>query len=374
MAPSATLTRERRTAAPARRRPLRIALGALAVMLGLGGVILGGLLFTAAHATHPVQVDGTVADYQAITINGSYARNDLRLAGDSHTYTFDGRQFHPALPERFQKDARIQLWVDQGTTNVLALTLYDEMGLNATAYTTGAYDNPTVAYYGSLAEAGGLAALGVVLLLGGGATALFRSRRQRVERSQERSQERGSKQGASQEAALGAARPKAGAGQRVPAVVLPASAAPPASQDVASHASPYAPPNLALGALPGAIPTAQAVPTTPMPGRQPLPPRPAIPAASVDEIPTQKAPAMPMGMPQALPPAMPPGNGAMSDGATPWAAWGVAPQPSAPGTLPDFPTERLPSAAPASPPGGDVSDQPTRKSETARPPDPGHGA
>jgi hypothetical protein len=116
---------------------------ALALALGVGLLALGAGVYSSAHVAHPVEIDGEIANYKEVVIEGGYARNELSLAGDTHVYVLDRRQFHPDLPQRFYQDARIRIWIDQGTTQVIAVTLYDLLGVNAVTYTTDAYDDPT---------------------------------------------------------------------------------------------------------------------------------------------------------------------------------------------------------------------------------------
>lgn len=323
---SATLVK----AAPPRgamQWPLRIALGALAALAGLACLAFAGLIFLSAHAAHPVERDGAVVAYHEITLNGAYARNELQLADDPHIYTFDSRQFHPTLPQRFVKDTRVQLWVDQGTSQVLALTLYDQLGLNPVTYSTGEYDNPAAAFYTTEGEAGGLAALAVGLLVVGAVMGLRRKPRQAIAPPAER------------------AAP--------PAVASPAWLSAP--DPVPSH--PQGVPALAPHA---AVPASGAG----------APAAPLVFAAQgeVDQLPTQKMPAAASAANTAGGTAQPP-----TPPRTPTPPPGQAGTPSTaampPGSLPDFPTERMPAA-----PTSDVADEPTRKSESVMPPDQGHAA
>jgi hypothetical protein len=119
-----------------------MALVALGLALGVGLMLLGVQVYSAAQVAHPVEIDGAVADFKEVDIEGGYAYNELWLAGDNHIYTVDRRQFQPDLPQRFSQDAPIHIWVDRGTTHVLALTLYDLLGVNAQQYTSPAYDDP----------------------------------------------------------------------------------------------------------------------------------------------------------------------------------------------------------------------------------------
>jgi hypothetical protein len=113
--------------------------------LGIGAVVLGigGLVFAQAHVTQPVEIDGTFAHYREYTNNGSYDHNEIILNEDSsHSYTLNKNDFHPALPSEVYKDGKVSIWVDQGTTNVVAIRLYDQQDQNPTMYTTDVYDHP----------------------------------------------------------------------------------------------------------------------------------------------------------------------------------------------------------------------------------------
>jgi hypothetical protein len=132
------------TRRPAWARTLTLALVALGLALGVGLMLLGVQVYSAAQVAHPVEIDGAVADFKEVDIEGGYAYNELWLDGDHHVYTFDRRQFQPDLPQRFSQDAPIHIWVDRGTTHVLALTLYDLLGVNAQQYTSPAYDDPNL--------------------------------------------------------------------------------------------------------------------------------------------------------------------------------------------------------------------------------------
>jgi hypothetical protein len=129
---------------PAWARALVGMLVVLGLALGVGLMVLGARVYTATQVAHPVEISGAVADFKEVDIEGGYAYNELWLAGDSHVYTFDRRQLHPDLPQRLYQDAPIRIWVDRGTTQVLALTVSDLLGLNAQTYTSPTYDDPTL--------------------------------------------------------------------------------------------------------------------------------------------------------------------------------------------------------------------------------------
>jgi hypothetical protein len=111
----------------------------------VAGVILAALgvgTYVSAHPAAPVEVSGTISDYEELTQNNNYDHNELSIAGDSNTYTLDKTSFHPALPDEFLKDGKVDIWVDSGSTTVIAIQLYDENDANPIKYTTGHYDNP----------------------------------------------------------------------------------------------------------------------------------------------------------------------------------------------------------------------------------------
>ncbi len=123
----------------------------------VAGVILGAFgvgTYVTAHPAAPVEVSGTISDYREFTQNNVYDHNELSIAGDSNTYTLDKTGFHPALPEEFLKDGKVDIWVDSGSTTVIAIQLYDENDANPIKYTTDHYDNPSTER--SDAQTGGL--------------------------------------------------------------------------------------------------------------------------------------------------------------------------------------------------------------------------
>lgn len=130
-----------------RRVAIRLAIYMLSKRWGwlaVGAIVLviGVFVFARAHVTQPVKIDGTISDYKEYTgSDGAYHRNELQLSGDSHAYVIIKTDFHPTLPDRFPGDRSVTIWVDQGTTSVVAVALYDD-NLNPTKYTTDAYDHP----------------------------------------------------------------------------------------------------------------------------------------------------------------------------------------------------------------------------------------
>jgi hypothetical protein len=135
--------------------------------LGLGAIALalGVLLGVTAHAVHPVEFGGTISDYAMVTSGeGAYDHNELRLGGDLHRYVVNGPAFHPPLPAKLYLDGRVNIWVDQGTTSVIAMLLFDQHDQNPTLYATDAYDHPEQPAQNSRLVGG---------VVGGGALALL---------------------------------------------------------------------------------------------------------------------------------------------------------------------------------------------------------
>lgn len=133
----------------------------------IAGIVLGAIgiyTFASAHPSQAVEIDGVEASYVEFTKNGSYDHNELQLQGDSNTYNLDKNSFHPILPEKVYKDGRMQIWVDQGTTTIIAITLFDANDENPTKYTTDAYDNPTTETSSSQTNGIELGVLGAALI------------------------------------------------------------------------------------------------------------------------------------------------------------------------------------------------------------------
>ena len=134
-------------------------------LFGALGLMAGGWFFIQAHPTVPVQITGRIVDYERITSGSTYLRNELRLANDSHTYIVITTQFQPALPTQLFQNGRAVVWVDQGTPNVVAITLYDQNDANPVTFTTPAYDHPTLAMQTNQQTAELISAVSIVLLL-----------------------------------------------------------------------------------------------------------------------------------------------------------------------------------------------------------------
>jgi hypothetical protein len=127
-------------------------------IVGAALIVVGAFAFITAHPAHPVKIDSHVADYLVETKNDKYYANHLKLAGDSTDYVFDGTEFQPSLPDKLEADAAISLWVDRGTTNVLAIELAGQ------TYSKHAYRDPNFALEDNQHGAEGLAGAGVVLI------------------------------------------------------------------------------------------------------------------------------------------------------------------------------------------------------------------
>jgi hypothetical protein len=137
--------------------------------VGLGALVLviGGGIFFTAQPTQPVEIDGTIAHYREYTTNGSYDHNELILNQSSTSYTLDKNQFQPTLPDQFYGDGKVSIWVDQGTTTIVAIKLYDNQDQNPIMYTSDAYDHPSDAVTSSHAAGGVIGGIGAILLLVG---------------------------------------------------------------------------------------------------------------------------------------------------------------------------------------------------------------
>ena len=125
---------------------------------GIALIAVGAFVFITAHPAQPVKIDSHVADYQLETRNGNYYANHLKLAGDSTDYVFDGTEFQPSLPDKLEADAPITVWLDRGTTNVLAIELAGQ------TYSKQAYRDPNFAMEDNRHGAEALAVAGVVLI------------------------------------------------------------------------------------------------------------------------------------------------------------------------------------------------------------------
>ena len=135
-------------------------------LLGAVGLMGGGWFFIQSHPTVPIQTQGRIADYERITSGSTYVRNDLRLNGDAHTYVVNTTQFHPGLPTELYQNGRAILWVDQGTSNVVAITLYDQNDANPVKSTTAAYNHPDLAAQSNQQMALLVSGASIVFLLG----------------------------------------------------------------------------------------------------------------------------------------------------------------------------------------------------------------
>jgi hypothetical protein len=128
-------------------------------------LVLGFANYVAARPAQPVEIDGTESTYFEITSNGSYAHNELQLTGDPATYTLSRSDFHPPLPDYVYKNGKIQIWVDEGSTTIIAITLFDENDQNPRKYTTARYDDPSSTLPGEHDAGIVLGGLGVIALI-----------------------------------------------------------------------------------------------------------------------------------------------------------------------------------------------------------------
>jgi hypothetical protein len=135
------------------------------IVLGLVVLAVGGILTIGTHRVQLTEIDGTIASYKEFTSSdGTYKRNELTLAGDSRTFTLDKTAFHPKLPDTVFKDGKVSVWVDQGNTTVLGITLNDENDQNPVKYTTDTYDNPDQALTSSYIIDGVVGGIGLLIL------------------------------------------------------------------------------------------------------------------------------------------------------------------------------------------------------------------
>ena len=104
--------------------------------VGLVSLGLGLVAYVGARPTHPVEIDGVESSYVEVTKNGNYDHNELKLVGNTTTYTLNKGAFHPTLPDSVWKNGKMQIWVDQDSTAIIAITLYDEQDQNPIKYTT----------------------------------------------------------------------------------------------------------------------------------------------------------------------------------------------------------------------------------------------
>jgi hypothetical protein len=134
------------------------------LVVGVVLLLLGIVAYAGARPAHPVEIDGVESSYVEVTKNGNYDRNELKLVGNSTTYTLDKNSFHPTLPDSVWKNGKMQIWVDQNSTAIIAITLYDQQDQNPIKYTTSHYDNPSTAT--TDAQGGGIVfgVLGAILI------------------------------------------------------------------------------------------------------------------------------------------------------------------------------------------------------------------
>jgi len=135
--------------------------------LGLIALVGGATVIFTAHAAVPTEISGTISSYKEFTdaSTGAYHRNELQIHEKQATYTVDKTKFHPALPESVINGGNVDIWVDQGTTTVIAMTLYDDTNANPTKYTTDYYDHPGLQTSDTQRNGGIIGGIGVLFLL-----------------------------------------------------------------------------------------------------------------------------------------------------------------------------------------------------------------
>jgi len=137
--------------------------------LGIIVVATGGYFFATAHAAKPLEIDGTIASYKSYESiqnnSNSYVRNDLQIEGSTSVYMLNKKLFHPILPDEIFLHGKITIWIDKGTPNVIAMTLYDENNVNPSTYTTDLYDHPTIEQSKTQRIGGIIAGVGILIIL-----------------------------------------------------------------------------------------------------------------------------------------------------------------------------------------------------------------
>lgn len=133
--------------------------------LGVVALAIGAFIFLGAQAVRPVEITGTVANYAEVSTSAGYDHNELRLTGDSHTYIVNRTTFQPALPDKFYLDGKVILWVNGGTEDVIALTLYDQHDQHPTNYSTPDYQHPYQSKENTRLLGAGVGGAGLILML-----------------------------------------------------------------------------------------------------------------------------------------------------------------------------------------------------------------
>ena len=146
----------------------------IAITAGAFGALVGAHLLAAAHPAEPVRVAGTVQNYVENTTTGRGAHTDrtIYLVGDGNAYTPQAEdEYTPEAPAFYSLTGKpVVLYVDQGTTDVLALND------GATTYAAGWYLHPDDERSYLLTNAALSAAAGAVFIFCGG-WLLLRERR-----------------------------------------------------------------------------------------------------------------------------------------------------------------------------------------------------
>ncbi len=111
------------------------------IIVGLIAVAVGVPLYLSAHVIHPVEVNGTFANIVDHAQFG-YQYSKITLMGSSTVYTFDKNALTPTWPDEYVQDSAVELWVDQGTTHVVALTAISPLTGQGIKYVTDEYLHP----------------------------------------------------------------------------------------------------------------------------------------------------------------------------------------------------------------------------------------
>lgn len=133
-------------------------------------IVLGASSFITAHPAKPVAMQGTIASFSEYTRNNAYDHSEIVLNENaSQTYTLDKTNFHPDLPDfdHIYKNGKVTLWLNAGTTDVIALELYDQDNQHPVRYTSAYYDTPGQAMHDNLVTGSILSVISLAFLLMG---------------------------------------------------------------------------------------------------------------------------------------------------------------------------------------------------------------
>jgi hypothetical protein len=138
--------------------------------VGVFGALLGAHQIAAAHPAIPIKVAGLVQDYVEYTTTGrgAHTERSFYLAGDGNVYTPDAESAYTPEPPEYHTfiGRQLILYVDQGTTDVIALSDGDTL-YAADWYLHPEHETTHLLINGVLSTAVGVAllVLGFVLLL-----------------------------------------------------------------------------------------------------------------------------------------------------------------------------------------------------------------